>query len=82
MRIYTAYAELGDLSKLVCNHQAMQLFGDENRRRIDPKFSRIPAVAIFCICESMAASVCLMAHGQVPDEQGQWAPGLGDGGRT
>jgi serine/threonine protein kinase len=78
IRTYTAYAELGDLSTLVKNHARMQRAADENGRPLSV-VTQIPAVAVFCICEAMAASVCLMAHGQVPDDQGQWAPGCGDG---
>ena len=78
IRTYTAYAELGDLFTLVRNHARMQRTADENGRPLSI-VTRIPTVAIFCICEAMAASVCLMAHGQVPDDQGQWAPGCGDG---
>jgi serine/threonine protein kinase len=79
IRIYTEYAELGNLFTLVRNHARMQQIADENGRPLSSKFTRIPAVAVFCICEAMAASVCLMAHGQVPDDQGQWAPGCGNG---
>jgi serine/threonine protein kinase len=79
IRIYTAYGELGDLDTLVDNHVRFGRVTDENGRPLVGNVARIPALVIICLCEAMAASVCLMAHGQLPDDQGQWAPRFGNG---
>lgn len=78
IRIYTAYAELGDLQVLVDNHARLGQAIDENRQPLTVD-TRIPAVVVICLCEAMAASVCLMAHGQLPDDQGRWELGFGNG---
>jgi len=73
-RIYTAYSELGDLHALWANHDNMRRnTTDENGQQLNARVTRIPAVAVICVCEAMAASVCLMAHGQLPNDQGVWS---------
>jgi serine/threonine protein kinase len=59
----------------------MWQMADENGRPLDDGLTRVPVVAAICLCEAMAAFVCLMAHGQLPDDQGAWPgpTGLGDG---
>jgi serine/threonine protein kinase len=79
IRIYTAYGELGDLETLVDSHARFGRVMDENGQLLVGNVTRIPALVIVCLCEAMAASVCLMAHGQLPDDQGQWARGFGNG---
>lgn len=79
IRIYTAYGELGDLDTLVGNHARLGRVMDENGKLLEGNITRIPVLVVVCLCEAMAASVCLMAHGQLPDDQGQWARGFGNG---
>jgi len=83
MRIYTAYGELGDLHRLWNNHETMRWHTtDENNQAFNARVTQIPAVVVICLCEAMAASVCLMANGQLPSDQGVWsAPGAGQGTR-
>lgn len=75
-RLYTAYAELGDLQQLFKNHQDALSHRDHNGERIE---AHIPIIALLYIFEAMAASVCLMAHGLLPDDQGNWPESHGDG---
>jgi hypothetical protein len=79
IRIYTTYAELGDLATLVSNHANTYQAVDQQGIPLNANITRIPVVVVVYLCEAMAASVCLMAHGQLPDDQGQWAPDFGDG---
>lgn len=76
VRIYTAYGELGDLQVLVDNHARLGQVLDENGDHLDDNITQIPALVVICLCEAMAASVCLMAYGQLPDDQGRWPPGF------
>jgi serine/threonine protein kinase len=80
LRLYTAYGEMGDLYTLLLNHNRLHNRVDDKGNLLG-KAARLPAVVVVYLCEAMAASVCLMAHGQLPDDQGVW-PGLhgrGDG---
>jgi serine/threonine protein kinase len=80
MRLYTSYGEMGDLHTLLANHIMLHERVDEKGKPLG-RVARLPAVVVICLCEAMAAAVCLMAHGQLPDDQGVW-PGLhghGDG---
>lgn len=83
-RIYTAFAELGDLHDLFENHQSLYHHGaydayEEDRHLQQHTPNYIPNLAVLCLSEAMAASVCLMAHGLLPDDQGQWPADGGDG---
>lgn len=71
---------MGDLYTLLLNHNRLHNRVDDKGNLLG-KAARLPAVVVVYLCEAMAASVCLMAHGQLPDDQGVW-PGLhgrGDG---
>ena len=76
LRLYTSYAEMGDLQTLLSNHVRLHDRVDEKGKRLG-RVARLPAVVVICFCEAMAASVCLMAHGQLPDDLGFWR-GEGD----
>lgn len=76
IRIYTAFAELDDLHSLWNNHLRLQYYGfDQRNNRID---AHIPTVAIAYLFEGMAAGACLMSHGLLPDDGGNWP---NDGGK-
>lgn len=81
VRTYTAYGELGDLHTLWQNHKRMRDHTrDENGNPLNLRITRIPTVVVIYLCEAMAASVCLMANGQLPNDQGVWNnPGTGQG---
>jgi serine/threonine protein kinase len=70
VRLYTAYAELSDLSSLVTNHMDMRkLVDDEGHPLQAPP---IPTVAVLFIFEALTSGVCLMAHGAVPNDEGSF----------
>jgi len=70
VRLYTAFAELGDLSDLVASHKKLRKLVDDQGRRLQAP--PIPIVAVLFIFEALAAGVCLMAYGAVPDDEGRW----------
>lgn len=70
VRHYTVFAELGDLSSLYDNHAIRVNARDEHGVALPPP--SIPAVAIICMFQAMAAGACMMAHGAVPDDEGRW----------
>lgn len=80
VRLYTAFAQLGDLLQLIDNHKELERLRDENGRPLEA-VSHIPNLAVLYIFEAMAAGVCLMAHGALPDDEGKW-PGNGGEGES
>jgi len=72
VRLYTAFAELGDLLSLLMNHSDMRKYVDDQGRPLQAP--PIPIVAALYIFEALAAGVCLMANGTVPDDKGRWTP--------
>lgn len=76
VRIYTAFAALGDLQDLYVNHKRLDNVVDHEGNRLHAPL--IPTTAILYIFEAMAAGACLMAYGAVPNDRGQWP----DGGDT
>lgn len=70
VRIYTAFAELGDLASFYDNHERRANAVDEHGVALPPP--SIPVVAIIYMFQAMAAGACLMAHGAVPDDEGHW----------
>lgn len=77
IRLYTAFAELGDLREAVFDNYRR----DPQRRRGNQLRSRVPTIAILYFFEAMAAGVCLIAHGQLPHDDGTW-PTDGSRGAT
>jgi serine/threonine protein kinase len=73
VRIYTEFAELGDLAELWITHTDLSMATDQGG---NPLQAHIPLVAILCLFEAMAAGLCLMAHGTVPQDNGLWPGGL------
>lgn len=73
VRHYTVFAELGDLMSLYENHKARVNAVDEHGVALPPP--SIPVVAIIYMFQAMAAGACLMAHGAVPDDEGNWPGG-------
>lgn len=73
VRLYTAFAQLGDLLDLICTHEELESLRDEHGTSLEAK-SPVPNLAVLYIFEAMAAGVCLMAHGvlPVPDIRGNW----------
>lgn len=73
VRLYTAFAQLGDLLDLIDTHKELESLQDEHERSLEAK-SPVPNLAVLYIFEAMAASVCLMAHGVLPapDIKGNW----------
>lgn len=78
IRHYTAYAELGDLSTIFKNHAMIASLHDQDGKPLLGPV-HVPIVAALCIFEAMAASVCLMAHGTLPNDRGVWPSGRGSG---
>lgn len=66
IRLYTAFAELGDLRET-----AFSKYNHSQRRRSRLR-PHVPTIAILYFFEAMAAGVCLMAHGQLPLDDGTW----------
>lgn len=76
-RLYSAFAELGDLCDLLANHKSLLKSSlNSNGARLHV---HIPTVAILFLFEAMAAGACLMAHGAVPDDDGNWPANNGNG---
>lgn len=76
IRHYTAFAEFGDLQTLTSKHKdARSHLGPDGQ----PVEARIPVVALLYMFEAMAATVCLMAYGVTPNDQGEWPDDGGDG---
>jgi serine/threonine protein kinase len=73
VRIYTEFAELGDLAELWITHADLSMATDQNG---DALQSHIPLVGILCLFEAMAAGLCLMAHGALPQDNTLWPGGL------
>ena len=78
IRLYTAYAELGDLLQLIANHADLEHMLDESGKSLKAK-ARVPNLAVLYLFEAMAAGVCMMAHGAIPNDQGHWPDDGGDG---
>lgn len=73
IRLYTAFAELGDLRETVFSKYNLS---ERRRSRLRP---HVPTIAILYFFEAMAAGVCLMAHGQLPLDDGTWPTDGSDG---
>jgi len=80
VRHYTTFADSGDLMSLACNHvtpgRAVDEHGKFLPRAVDANGNAIPplpipVVAVVYIFQAMAAGACLMAHGEVPDDEGR-----------
>ncbi|KAK4543946.1 hypothetical protein LTR36_004720 [Oleoguttula mirabilis] len=70
-RVYMPYYPHGDFGNLIWEHAKLEGARDENGEDVCPL---IPASAIWCFFEALAAAACLMRDGALPGQQppGDW----------
>jgi serine/threonine protein kinase len=73
VQIYTEFAELGDLGELCATHAELDNTTDQEGNALQ---AHLPLVAILCFFEAMAAGLCLMAYGVLPQDNSIWPSGL------